>query len=160
MPMGVYFCVYAGCLFLQWSVMPFIAIKEIEPNLPLICLLLWTLRQSRMFGTLAGFFSGLFTDLLAGGVWGREALAKTVVGYLVPVSGSRLGFQLPLLFVFLLSMSFIHEGLLLFMASWHELGSLPKLMLRYAIPGAVYTALLGCLLDMAIRFFAKRREYR
>src|SRR5512139_3302789 len=71
-------------LLLHTTIVPFIAIGDVVPDLPLLLVISIAIRRGQIPGTLAGFFIGLALDLLSGGdgVMGLSALTKTVAGFL------------------------------------------------------------------------------
>jgi rod shape-determining protein MreD len=92
-------------------------------------------------GTLAGFGIGLFQDLDASGPLGLNALAKTVVGFLVAKAGfrvhrSNVGVRFAFFFVALLVHDLIYYGV----ATGGDGGEFMKQFFLKAIPTALYTA--------------------
>lgn len=146
-------------LLIQWTIVPIVAIRDIQPNIPLIYLVFWSWRHSRFYGTVAGFMSGLISDLFGGGLWGQQALSKSITGYLAgSISVNRYGIRLVVVFGLVLGLSFIHEMLILVISCWRDLGILPGLILRYVIPSSIYTALVGSAIQIMMGLIKRHRS--
>lgn len=68
-------------LLLQSTVVPFISILGIIPDLILILLVYFTLRLGQMHGTILGFVFGFFLDIITGNIFGSAMIAKTISGF-------------------------------------------------------------------------------
>ena len=66
----VLFITIVVCFLLQCTVMDYISIGSITPNLPLILCVSMGLMRGRKAGLWTGFFSGLFIDLFYGSLFG------------------------------------------------------------------------------------------
>jgi rod shape-determining protein MreD len=71
-------------ILLQTTVVRFLSIGRIVPDILLIWVVYVAVRQGQVAGTVAGFLIGLVIDLLSGsdGMLGLAALTKTVAGFL------------------------------------------------------------------------------
>lgn len=67
---------------LQTTLCPIFSIAQVRPNLLVILTASFGLMCGRRSGMLTGFFTGLFIDLMGGGVLGFYALIGTWIGYL------------------------------------------------------------------------------
>ena len=70
-----------ACFTTQCTVMDFVSIGSIRPNLLIILCVSTGLIRGRKTGLWAGFFSGLLTDLFFGSLFGFYALVYMYVGY-------------------------------------------------------------------------------
>ncbi len=70
----VLFITIIVCFLLQCTIMDYISISSITPNLPLILCVAMGLMRGRKVGLWTGFFSGLFIDLFYGSLFGFYAL--------------------------------------------------------------------------------------
>ena len=77
----VLFITIVVCFLLQCTVMDYISIGSITPNLPLILCVSMGLMRGRKAGLWTGFFSGLFIDLFYGSLFGFYALIYMYVGF-------------------------------------------------------------------------------
>lgn len=77
----ILFFTILACFLLQSTVINYIAIGSVTPNLPLILCISMGLMRGRKSGLWTGFFSGLLIDLFYGGVLGFYALIYMYVGY-------------------------------------------------------------------------------
>jgi rod shape-determining protein MreD len=71
-------------LLLSTTLVKFLAISEIVPDILLVWIVYVAIREGQIAGMTAGFLLGLVVDLLSGpdGMTGVSALAKTVAGFL------------------------------------------------------------------------------
>ncbi len=67
---------------LQVTIVPFIAIEGVRPDLLLIYVVIISLREGQIPGTIAGFAVGLISDLAVGEFIGLGALTKTGAGFI------------------------------------------------------------------------------
>ena len=150
---------YLVVLFFQWSVIPFLAIGGVYPNMPFLCLVFWAWHHTRRQSILAGFFSGLLADFLGGGFWGQQALVQSVSGYLAAtMHPNRFSLRMMVVFVLVFFLAIAHELLNAVISCWFNLGLLPSLILRYVIPSAFYTALLGPVIQFIVEYIKERRH--
>ncbi len=136
---GIFFLL---AIILQATLIPYFTILQWKPDLVLIVLTAFAFRMGYNWGTTAGFFSGLITDLLSGHLLGLNALSKTIAGY----TAAHLGrvFQEQGRFVItLLITSFVHDLIYFFFITLGEQFSLKLLLFRLTIPNTFYTVLLG-----------------
>jgi rod shape-determining protein MreD len=70
-------------ILLQTTVVRFLSIERIVPDILLIWVVFIAVRQGQTAGTLAGFLIGLVVDFLSGadGMLGLASLSKTVAGF-------------------------------------------------------------------------------
>lgn len=69
-------------LLLQTTLIPFISIWGVVPDLILILLVFYTLREGQIYGTVLGFVYGFFFDLITGSLLGSTIISKTVSGFI------------------------------------------------------------------------------
>jgi rod shape-determining protein MreD len=70
-------------LLVQTTIVQFLAIQTIVPDLVLLWIIALAVRRGQIPGTIAGFALGLIQDLISGpdGMLGLAALAKTMAGF-------------------------------------------------------------------------------
>ena len=68
-------------LIIQTTVIPFIAVRGIVPDLIVILLVFYTLRNGQVYGTVLGFIYGFLFDLITGSLLGSTMLSKTLAGF-------------------------------------------------------------------------------
>ncbi len=66
---------------LQQTLIPMVSVYGIVPDLVLILLVFYSVRNGQIFGTLLGFGLGIIMDLSSGGVLGSAMFAKTLSGF-------------------------------------------------------------------------------
>ena len=67
---------------LQLTVVPLISIDYIAPDLIIILLVFYTLRNGQIYGSVLGFIFGLLFDLASGGLIGSSMFSKTLAGFI------------------------------------------------------------------------------
>ncbi|HTR80462.1 MAG TPA: rod shape-determining protein MreD [Bacteroidota bacterium] len=68
-------------LVVQTTIIPFVSIENIVPDLLLIWIVLIAIQLGQIPATVAGFAIGLVIDLVSGHFIGLSALSKTVAGF-------------------------------------------------------------------------------
>ena len=143
----VYAITFVVCLFLQVGVAPAIQIGECAPNFLLIPVLLVALKSGVGFGSLAGFFCGLFEDFAGNETIGCMALTMTLVAIIVGAVGSVLEVHSPLItcvvVVCACLLVMLGYGLAVVLSNPESPGAL-AVVTGYSLPSAVYTAVFGC----------------
>ena len=136
-------------LLVHTTIVPFIAIGDVVPDLPLLLVISIAIRRGQIPGTLAGFFIGLALDLLSGGdgVMGLSALTKTVAGFLAGYFYNENktfqtlgGSQFP---VIVLLAGAMHNVLYFVIFLQGSGFSWLWILLRYGLPALLYTAAAG-----------------
>lgn len=135
---------FSTCL-LQAAIVPRLAIGGIQPDLFLILLFGLSLSVEPELTAAAGFFIGLYQDSLSGAPLGLNAFTLSLIGFLV----NRLSRQVKttdLLGRFaLLCLAGLLSGFitLLLLRFFHAPRPIASALLWTALPGALYTAILG-----------------
>lgn len=68
-------------LIVQTTIVPLISIHGIVPDLIIILLVYYTLKNNQLYGTILGFIFGLMFDLIAGTLVGTAMISKTLAGF-------------------------------------------------------------------------------
>ena len=69
-------------LIIQTTLIPLIAVNGIAPDLIIILLVFYTVRNGQIYGTVLGFIYGFLFDLITGSLLGSSMLAKTLAGFI------------------------------------------------------------------------------
>ena len=128
-------------ILLQTTLVPYFTILQWKPDLVVIVLTAFAYRAGANWGSTAGFFSGLVTDLLSGQILGLNALSKSIGGYLAATIGNLFQEQGRFVLVLLIT-SFFHDLLYFFILTLGEHFSL-KLLMQLTLPNTFYTVLVG-----------------
>jgi len=70
------------CILLQSTVLKFIALRGVKPDLALIVLIFVSMRRGSMVGQVSGFATGFLEDVMNVSPLGFHSLMRTVIGYL------------------------------------------------------------------------------
>ena len=151
-----YILLAALALILQSTLLKLVAVGQIQPDLVLLVLFYVALSEGSYGATIAGFCSGLAQDVYAPQTLGLNALCKSLIGFGLGycqrgVFVDSLVARSLILFVAVL----IHDILYFLISSWPEVGRGFGLVVRFGLPTALYTALLGYVV-----FYLIRREKR
>ena len=76
------FLLFIPIAVIQLVLVPFIGIDKVVPDLVIILLVYYTLKNGQIFGTVAGFIFGLAFDLISGGILGGAMFSKTLAGFI------------------------------------------------------------------------------
>lgn len=135
---------FSVCL-LQTAIVPLLTIGGTAPDLFLILLFGLSLSVGPELTAAAGFLIGLYQDSLSGAPLGLNAFTLSLIGFLV----SRLNRQVKTTQLVgrftLLCLAGLLSGLitLLLLRFFHASRPLASALLWTALPGALYTAMLG-----------------
>ena len=73
--------IFIPVALIQLTVIPFISIEEIVPDLLTIAVVYFSIAFGQIYGTAAGASYGLIYDLISGSLIGSNMLSKTVAGF-------------------------------------------------------------------------------
>lgn len=68
---------------IQVTLLPFLSVDTVGPDLIIILLVYYTLQYGQIFGMLAGFALGFLFDLISGGVLGGFMFSKTLTFFII-----------------------------------------------------------------------------
>lgn len=142
-------------LVLQMTVVARIEVLGVRPDAVLVVLVYLALAFGAVVGCVAGFAVGLAQLAIVSGAVASLPLAGTVVGFAVGKYGTKVMYeslpvQLLIIFVSVLVFDVIN---MLYVAPGDFAGN----FLRWSLPGAAYTALLGAgLVFLLERLFSAR----
>ncbi len=134
-----------GTCLLQTVIVPRLAIGGIQPDLFLILLFGLSLSVVPELAAAAGFLIGLYQDSLSGAPLGLNAFALSLIGFLVSGLSQQVKMTQPAWRFALLCVSGLLSGFitLLLLRFFHAPRPLASALLWTALPGALYTGMLG-----------------
>ena len=147
-------------LLLQATVINLISINGIVPDLILILLVFYSIKNNQIFGMLLGFIFGLLFDLITGSLLGSSIISKTICGFTAGYFSNENKRELYLnsyafpLIVLLCGIidSFVYS----FFSSSNINSSFMFLMLQQGIFPGIYTAGIS----LIVLFFRPKRSIR
>lgn len=154
------FFILIPVLILQMTVIPFLSFNGISPDLILILLVFYTIRNNQMYGTLTGFVFGGICDLTFGTILGSTMITKTLSGFIAGYFSSenkRDSYLTPLnfsLIIFLIGI--IDNSIFSFFSSFDLSENFISSLLTNTIMSSVYTAIISIFIMIAI---PKRRLF-
>jgi rod shape-determining protein MreD len=130
------------------TVAPALRIGNVSPDIPLVVVVLLSLRRGPEFGCLAGFVAGLVQDAAGGGFIGVQAMTKALAGFAIGAASTRLRptqplVQVPALVVLTLAEGIVRYGLL---ALVRFPAGFVDVMVYVVVPQALYNGVLGAVL--------------
>ncbi len=130
-------------LVLQATIVNRIAISGVRPDLLVAFIVYFGWMRGPIPGVMGGFTVGLLQDLDAPGPLGLNALAKTVVGFLVAKAGFRVHrSNVGVRFFFFLLAMLVHDLIYFSIYTTGDLSALARQLAFVAVPSAVYTTVL------------------
>jgi rod shape-determining protein MreD len=141
-------------LILQSTIANRIAIAGVRPDLLVAFVVYFAWMRGPVPGVACGFSVGLLQDLDAPGPLGLNALAKTIVAFLVAKAGFRVHrSNVGVRFFFFLIAMLVHDVIYFAIYTGGDPGAFLRQFFLEAIPSALYTTILVLLLlSMAERF--------
>ncbi len=73
--------IFFPLLLIQTTIMPFIQISGVVPDLILILLVFYSINNNQIYGTVLGFIFGFLFDIIAGILLGSGMISKTIAGF-------------------------------------------------------------------------------
>ncbi|MCW8804941.1 MAG: rod shape-determining protein MreD [Ignavibacteriaceae bacterium] len=74
--------IFIPVVLIQLTLIPFISIQDVIPDLLLITVVYFSILYGQTFGTITGASYGLIYDLISGNLIGSNMLSKTVAGFI------------------------------------------------------------------------------
>ena len=142
---------FASLIIVQISVLKyfwliFIPNVIVQPDLVLILLFFFGIRQSQITSTLTGFFAGFFLDAFGGGIIGLHALTKTFAGFLIGYVPKAHKLQRIIQFcVFYFIINIIHDILYKLIYTINTEFNIWKLLFVQSLPSTIYSLFIGAI---------------
>jgi rod shape-determining protein MreD len=148
--------VLIAVLILQGTVADRIAIAGVRPDLLVAFVVYFSWMRGPVPGVVAGFTVGLFQDLDAPGPLGLNALAKTIVAFLVAKAGFRVHrSNVGVRFFFFLFAMLVHDVIYFSVYAAGEFGAFMRQFFFVAIPSALYTTVLVLIILTTVERFSR-----
>lgn len=144
-----YVLMFSVLLALQIAVAPLLAFSDVHPDFMLIGVILAAMRHGAVPAILTGFLAGLMQDIAVSELYGLQALAKSVAGF---VAGSlvkeKVKFELQvtigLAFITAVTHNLIRDTVFYFDTGFNFF----YVLLRYVLPNSVYTVVFVAIIQM------------
>lgn len=144
---------------LQGSIVGYLAIGPVRPDLLLGSVAYIALRRGPVHGTVAGFIVGLFQDLSFGGGLGLNSFCKSVIGFAAGRASSGLYKEKYWTQIVVLTTSVLAHDLIYFAVLYPgNVRALVFSFLRISLGSAVYTAIACSGYDYLMQRIFSRRE--
>ncbi len=138
--------ILAGALLLQQTLIRWISLGPVRPDLTLIALMALALRRGPIAGLYAGMILGLVQDVYAVETLGANALSNCLVGYVLGFFEDKVVKSLPATRILLLGAALILHDVIFYLAAGFHGGVFWSALLRQSAPSAVYTLFVGGLI--------------
>ncbi len=143
----------------QSTLVPFIDVKGIAPDLILIFIVYWSCPRGRRQGVVWGFLGGILQDLALGTTAGIFALSKSLACYLAfSFSWNCQRNDTLLMSIVLFVAAFVHQIVYFIFTSTKSAAGFLTLFLRYGFPSIFYTVFLGIFIYGFVEWLGKRKE--
>jgi len=159
MKLVLVFLFFLAVVVLQMKLLPYLAIRNIKPDLFLFFVCYLSLKNEETKGALIGFGLGLLEDSLSSSPLGVKALSFSLVGSLLGFVGKGLFWDNPLTQSFLLFSAGILSGFVTLLALNFFLIPRPigGSLFRLILPESILTALWGLLFFVVFQRWKERR---
>lgn len=107
----IWACLLLLTLIIQATILPFIAINGIKPDLLLIVVVSTALLLGKEKGVGMGFFSGLLQDLASGNIFGLNVLSKLATGYIFGLAERKVFKEHLLLPIFAMALATVFNNM-------------------------------------------------
>jgi rod shape-determining protein MreD len=132
-------------LVLQSTIVHFLSISAIVPDLTLVFVVYIALRYGPLAGLAAGFLMGLVQDVYSYDTLGAGAMAKTILGYGLGLMEDHV-VQLDFLSkVILLGVAFFIHDLLFILFIGTPSDKIGEILISSSLPEGLYTLVLGAI---------------
>lgn len=149
---------FIAALLIQIIIVPFISIEGIIPDLILIILVYYTLKNGQLFGTVLGSVYGLAFDLITGGIIGSTMFTKTLAGFIAGFfyneNKKDIYFTSYSFLLIVLLCSIIDSVAFTLISSFEITTNIFSLLINQGLFPAVYTTVLSTIITI---FYPKRR---
>ena len=140
---------------LQLTLIPLVSINGIIPDLVVIYVVIYAMRNGQLKGTFFGFIVGLFFDLFSGGLLGSAMFAKTLAGFVAGYfhkDDEEDIFSNTILFTSIIFISSLIDSFFYaFLGSAEVEINVLSLIFTNGIFPAVYTSLIGLAYSLLVR---------
>ncbi len=142
---------------LQLVVVPMISVENIAPDLILVMIVYFAVREGQIFGMLTGFILGFVFDLVSGGLLGANMFAFTVSAFVAGYFYNENKMDINLSSYFFLLILFISSLLCSFIYSAIA-GSTSSLNIVFLfIEGGLFPALYTTLFGVPVVVFSSKK---
>jgi rod shape-determining protein MreD len=149
-----------SALILQSTLLNYIAINGVKPDLSLIILVFISYRRGSMVGEVTGFFSGLFEDFITIMPLGFTSIIKTILGFLFGLLKGSIIIDVIFIPILFIVAATLIKGLLIWMTalifSVSQVGS--SLFHINTLIELVYNAVLGPFIFALLKLIKMFRE--
>ncbi len=76
------FIIFFPLLVIQTTIIPLVSINGIVPDLIIILLVFYSMRNGQLYGTILGFIFGFLFDIITGSLLGSTMLSYTLAGFI------------------------------------------------------------------------------
>ncbi|MFQ5599530.1 MAG: rod shape-determining protein MreD [Candidatus Krumholzibacteriia bacterium] len=150
-----------AALALQATVVPYVSIAGIRPDLPIVATVFLASKRGAGTGTVGGFLIGLGQDLTNPGFLGLNALAKSILGHSIGSLRERFDARTAATYAAILFVAtLVHDFIYLPIFTRLALSEMLLGLATRTLPTAVYTAVVGMWVSRLFGSMLGRRSYR
>ena len=138
--------ILAWALLIQQTLIRWVSLGPVRPDLTLIALMLLALRRGPVAGLYAGVLLGLVQDVYAFETLGASVLSNCLVGYALGFFEEKVIKSLPATRILLLGGAVLLHDVVFYLASGFRGEIFWNALLRLTLPSGIYTLFIGGLI--------------
>ncbi|MEK7727021.1 MAG: rod shape-determining protein MreD [candidate division KSB1 bacterium] len=144
-----YLLMFSFLLALQIAVVPLLAFSDVHPDFMLIGVILAAIRHGATPAIFTGFLAGLVQDVAVSELYGLQALAKSVAGFVAGTlvkDKAKVELQVAILVAFItaLAHNLLRDTIFYFDAGLNFF----YVFLRYVLPNSIYSVVFVAIIQM------------
>jgi len=147
-------------LLIQTTIVPFLAIDTVIPDLILILLVFYSITQGQIYGSVLGFIYGFLFDIITGSLLGSTMIAKTLAGFTAGYFSAEnkkdqnlVSYNFALI---VLLCSFVDSTVNAFFSSINFTTNIFMIFFQHALLPSIYSASIAL---MGMIFYPKRKMF-
>jgi rod shape-determining protein MreD len=144
-------------LIIQTTIIPFVSIGGVTPDLILILLVFYSMRNGQIYGTVLGSVYGFLFDMITGSLLGSTMLSKTLAGFVAGYfsnENKRENYFKSYFFILIVLLCAVVDLMVnSFFSSMNLNTNLVRLFFEQALLPGIYTSVLS---TFVVMFYPKR----
>ncbi len=148
------FLIFFPILLVQILFVPFFSLGTLSPDLIMLLIVFYSLKNGQIFGMIAGFIFGFFFDISSGGMLGSSMFSYTLSGFVAGIfyNENKFYYYLKSLFfaVIVIFCTLINNTVYYLITEFTSDMNLISLLFMQGIYPALYTAVIASLFSFFV----------